>query len=135
KLAAVCWVPNLAAALKLTEAVGSALASSAASPKALERMVRKTARCHRIPLAEHEATLERARATLARLEHGLKLAQSRGVLQEFNWRFKFLRQEQPQLSYGVAFAALKSEIARRLAAGDGALPDLTGIVDTVLPIK
>src|SRR5262249_34006574 len=100
----------------------------------VERRIRESAPRLGIPLAEHGPTLERARAALAKLERGLKLAQQRGVLQQFNWRFKFLRQKQPRLSYGDAHNRLKSEIARRIAEGGGGLPDLSGIIDAVLPL-
>src|SRR5262249_25393774 len=133
ELARVWWLSSLEAALELARTAGPAPGSNT-TIEAIERRIREVARRRRIPLAEHAPTLERARTALARLEHGLALAKQRGVLQQFNWRFKFLRQKQPRLDYGRAYAALKAEIARRLAEGNGALPDLTGIVDAVLPL-
>src|SRR5262249_40617441 len=132
QLARVWWVSSLEAALELARAAGPVPGSNT-TIEAIERRIREAARQRRIPLAEHAPTLERARTALARLDRGLALAKQRGVLQQFNWRFKFLRQKQPRLDYGRAYAALKAE--RRLAASAGALPDLAGIVDAVLPIK
>jgi hypothetical protein len=130
RLARVWWASSPAVALDL---VGSIKLAPGATAEETEAQVRESAHRLSVTLAEHGPTLERARAALARLDHALKLAQSRGVLQQFNWRFKFLRQKQPQLYYGRARAKLKTEIARRLAASGGGLPDLGGIVDTVLP--
>src|SRR5262249_12631202 len=135
QLACVWWISSLEAALELAKAAGPTPGGEVVEVvEVLERRIREAARRRRIPLAEHDHTLARARSALARLDRGLELAKSRGVLQELNWRFKFLRQKQPQLSYGAVHAELKAEIARRLAEGNGALPDLTGIVDAVLPL-
>jgi len=132
RFARIWWVSSPAVALELTRAITLA---PEATVKEAETAIRK-ARQLRIPLAEHDATLERARGAIARLDRGLEVAKQRGVLQEFNWRFKFLRQKQPDLSYGTAHAKLKAEIAKRIAeSGKNGLPDLTGIVDAVLPIK
>jgi hypothetical protein len=133
ELRRVWWVSSPTAALELVRTTDPAPGSSA-TVEAIERRIREAARRRRIPLAEHAATLARARTALARLDRGLELAQQRGVLQQFNWRFKFLRQKQPSLDYGRARTALKAEIARRLAEGGGGLPDLGGIVDAVLPL-
>jgi hypothetical protein len=75
------------------------------------------------------------KAALTKLDAGLELAKRRGVLQEFNWRFKFLGRKDPKLNYGAAHHKLKLEIARRLAESAGTLPDLRGLVDAVLPKK
>jgi hypothetical protein len=130
RLARVWW-STATAALELARAVDLPPGTTVKGAKAA---VRQAARRRGIPLAEHETTLERVRTALAKLDHGLEVAKQRGVLWEFNARFKFLRQKQPQLDYGRAHAKLKAEIARRLAESGGGLPDLGGIVDTVLPL-
>jgi hypothetical protein len=132
QLARIWWTSNLATALELVTAVTPA---AGATIEEVDLAVREAARQRQITLAEHGTTLERARAALARLDRGLELAKRRGILWEFNARFRFLRQKQPQLSYGAMHAKLKTEIARRLAENAGALPDLAGIVDVVLPLK
>jgi len=131
----IWWIPSSTAALELAGAVAL---PPEATVRDAESAVRRAARRLRIPLAEHGATLARARAAIARLDCGLEVAKQRGVLSFFNGRYRFLREKaaaagQPFQSYGTAHAQLKAELARRLAASGGGLPDLGGIVDTVLP--
>ena len=139
QLARVWWLSSLEAALDLAAAVGTALASTT-TVEEIESRIREAARRLGIPLAEHDVTLARVRSALARLDHGLELAKSRGVLSFFNSRYRFLREKavaagQPFQSYGMAYNRLKAEIAKRLAERDGRLPDLSGIVDVILPLK
>jgi hypothetical protein len=127
----VWWVSSLAAALELAKAVGAA----PSAVEEAERLIRAAAQERGIALAEHEPTLARAKAALARLDHGLAVAEQRGILAASNSRFKFLRLKDPKLDYGKAHSRLKFEIARRIAeTSDGGLPDLRGLVNAILPM-
>jgi hypothetical protein len=130
KLASVHWVASLTEALRIANVVGGA-----GSIVEANELIRHAARELRIALIDHDQVLSRARNAVARLERGLAVAKERGVLMEFNWRFKFLRRQNPKLSYGTAHNRLKAEIARRIAEAGANLPDLGGIVDAVLPLK
>jgi hypothetical protein len=77
QLARMWWISSPAAALELTRSIKLA---PGATVEEAERRIRESARRLGTPLAEHGPTLERARAALAKLDRGLKLAQSRGVL-------------------------------------------------------
>jgi hypothetical protein len=137
QLVRVWWTSSSATALELATAVALA---PGATVEETEAAVRESARRLGIPLAEHEPTLARARAAIAKLDRGLALAKATGTLSFFNSRYKFCRRKaqaegRPFLSYGTAHSRLKSEIARRIAeAGSGTLT-LKGIVDAVLPLK
>jgi len=131
EVARVWWVSSLAAALELAKAVGAA----PSTVEEAERLIRAAAQERGIALAEHEPTLARAKAALARLDHGLAVAEQRGILAASNSRFKFLRLKDPKLDYGKAHSRLKFEIARRIAeTSDGGLPDLRGLVNAILPM-
>jgi len=82
----VWWIPSLEAALELAGTAGGLAPDTNTAVEVVEHRIREVARRCRIPLAEHGPTLERARTALTRFEHRLKLAQQRGVLQEFNAR-------------------------------------------------
>jgi hypothetical protein len=131
ELAAAWWAGSLTDALRIADNVDAPDA-----PEEAEKAIRHTACQLGIALTHNTMALARAKTALARLDAGLKLATQRGILFEFNQRFKYLRRKNPKLNYGAAHHRLKFEVARRIAeAGAGTLPDLHGIVEVILPLK
>jgi hypothetical protein len=131
ELVGAYWTSSLADALRIASAV-----SAPTTIEDAEKRIRTTAAELGIALTAHAMALARAKAALAKLDKALAVAKQTGTLQEFNWRFAFLRCKNPRLNYGMAHNKLKLEIARRIAeTSTGAMPDLCGLVDAVLPIK
>jgi hypothetical protein len=132
----IWWISSTAAALELATAV-----TPGATVEETEAAVREAARRLGIPLAEHEPTLARARAAIAKLDRGLALAKATGTLSFFNARYRVLRQQavaagRPFQSYGDAYTRLKAQIGKRVAeAGGSGKLTLEGVVDLVLPSK